>query len=188
MKDTKKEFKPFLIAGYTLEKYLDRMHAEGWAFYKYTGPGFFHFVRCTPEEVRYQTDFNPEAAEDRAQYVQMYQDCGWSHVFQGGAVYIFRKPVRDMQGDERVFCDDESRMEAMGRFFRGRLLVMVLLFVACVVPQLIMSALRPVDGWFSIAVSVALFFVVFLFLVYFVIFGAVYFQFKKRVRRGKSGL
>ena len=53
----KKQLRIFTIAeGEKEEQYLQKRHREGWKFTKVSLPGFYHFEKCTPENVTYQLD------------------------------------------------------------------------------------------------------------------------------------
>ena len=61
MKNTKTVLKLFTIPEYEKEeKFLGEMHAKGWILERITLPGFYHFIQCEPEEVKYQLDYNQE--------------------------------------------------------------------------------------------------------------------------------
>lgn len=186
MNDRKTTLKFFSIPGYKKEEqYLSEMHARGWELSHITFPGFYHFTRCTPEEVKYQLDFNQEGTAHHAQYVQMFRDCGWEYLMDYVGFSYFRKPVRDMQGDEDIFCDDESRLDLMKRIFRGRMLPLLILFFCSVLPQLFMNTLVHSVGGSAQTVIVILYFVIFwIYALIFVIYGVSYYQYEKRVRGG----
>lgn len=186
MKDRKMTFKYFTITGYQKEEqYLSNMHADGWALSYITLPGFYHFTRCTPEAVKYQIDFNQEGVAHREQYEQVFRDCGWTYIFDFVGFSYFRKPVRDMQGDESIFCDDESRFELMRRIFRGRVVSLLAIFFCTVLPQLFLNALGHTAGAASFPLSVLFFLLFILYLLIFVSFGVSYYQYEKRVRKGR---
>lgn len=190
MNDRKTTLKFFSIPGYKKEEqYLSEMHARGWELSHITFPGFYHFTRCTPEEVKYQLDFNQEGTAHHAQYVQMFRDCGWEYLMDYVGFSYFRKPVRDMQGDEDIFCDDESRLDLMKRMFRGRMLPLVVIFFCTILPQLFMNTLGYGVGGTAQTVFANLFFVLFwIYFVIFVIYGISYYQYETRVRGGGAGL
>lgn len=141
MKERMKEFKFFTIMEYEKEQeYLQMRHGEGWSLIKVTGIGMYHFGRCEPEEVVYQLDYNQEGREHKAEYVQMFADCGWEYITDFVGYSYFRKPVSQMVGDEEIFCDDASRLEMMQRVFRGRMTPVLILLFGCIVPQLFVGA------------------------------------------------
>lgn len=137
---TKKEVKFFNIVQYEQEAdYLRKMHKSGWKFVKMTGIGMYHFEECIPEDVVYQLDYNQEGLKNKEEYLQMFEDCGWEYLQDAFGYSYFRKPANEMQGEEAIFCDDESRMEMLNRVFRGRLIPLIVIFCCCLVPQLMNS-------------------------------------------------
>ena len=101
---TKKQYKYFTIFDYEKEQvYLQNMHKEGWKFVKVSGFGTYHFVECTPENVVYQLDYNQEGLANKAEYVQMFNDCGWEYIQDYAGYSYFRKPAADMNGAEEIF-------------------------------------------------------------------------------------
>lgn len=132
----KREIRFYTIMDYEKEQlYLQKRHEEGWKFVKVTGIGIYHFEKCRPEEVIYQLDYNQEGREQKEEYVQMFQDCGWEYIMDYVGYSYFRKPVREMKEDEGIFCDDNSRLEMMQRIFKGRMLPLLAIFCACLIPQ-----------------------------------------------------
>ena len=118
MKEKKTEPRIFTIAEWEKEeKYLRKRHREGWKFVNVSLPGFYHFEKCTPEDVVYQLDYNEEGLKHKDEYVQMFNDCGWEYIQDFGGYSYFRKPVSEMQEEEEIFCDDESRLDMMRRVF-----------------------------------------------------------------------
>ena len=99
MKDRKREYRVFTIADWEREQdYLRKRHGEGWKFTGLTYPGVYHFVRCQPEDVVYQLDYNEEGIKHKDEYVRMFQDCGWEYIQDYAGYSYFRKPVSQMQG------------------------------------------------------------------------------------------
>lgn len=137
---TKKEFRYFNIFQYQKEQeYLRRRHQEGWRFVKVSGLGVYHFEECTPEDVVYQLDYNQEGLEHKEEYVQMFRDCGWEYMQDYAGYSYFCKPAARMDGEEEIFCDDQSRLEMMERVYKGRLMPVMVLFCAVLLPQFIMN-------------------------------------------------
>ena len=85
MKNTKTEFRYFTIADWKEEEaYLRRRHQEGWRFEKVTFPGIYRFIRCAPEDVIYQLDYNPEGLADRGAYLQLFSQAGFRNAGHRG--------------------------------------------------------------------------------------------------------
>ena len=137
MKEKKTELRIFTIAEWEKEeRYLRKRHQEGWRFTKVSLPGFYHFEKCTSEDVIYQLDYNEEGLQHKDEYVQMFKDCGWEYLQDFGGYSYFRKPVAEMQGEEEIFCDDESRLDMMRRVFTGRYLSILIILMLLILPNL----------------------------------------------------
>ncbi|MBQ8258055.1 MAG: DUF2812 domain-containing protein [Clostridia bacterium] len=143
MKNTnycKKLFRYFSIFEYEKEeKYLREMHKSGWRFLKVTGLGVYHFEKCTPADVIYQLDYNQDSKEHKDEYLQMFSDCGWEHIQEYAGYSYFRKPAAEMNGDEEIFCDNESKLQMMERVLKGRMLPLLIIFFCCLVPQFVIN-------------------------------------------------
>ena len=136
----KKEWKYFSIFNHEKEQeYLQEQHRKGWKFVKVTGIGTYHFVECQPEEVVYQLDFNQEGSEHKEEYIRMFADCGWEYIQEYAGYSYFRKAVTDVDVEESIFCDDDSRLAMLERVYKGKLLPMLVIFCACLLPQFILN-------------------------------------------------
>lgn len=181
MKDTKTEWKFFSIADWEKEEqYLRRQHQNGW---KFTGVSFlmaYHFVRCEPEDVVYQLDYNPAA--NKQEYLQIFRDCGWEYLQDYVGYSYFRKPASAMQGEETIFSDDASRLDMLRRIIKGRLLPLLPIFLLCVLPNL----LRPVNAYSGSVEYALLGMFIFLGALYsfvFVYFGWQFYKLYNRLQR-----
>ena len=181
MKDTKTEWKFFSIADWEKEEqYLRRQHQNGW---KFTGVSFlmsYHFVRCEPEDVVYQLDYNPTA--NKQEYLQIFRDCGWEYLQDYAGYSYFRKPASAMQGEEAIFSDDASRLDMLRRIIKGRLLPLLPIFLLCVLPNL----LRPVNAYSGRVEYALLAMFIFLGALYsfaFVYFGWQFYRLYSRLQR-----
>lgn len=134
---TKKEFKYFTIFNHEAEQeYLNDMHRHGWQLVKIGGIGTYHFEECEPEDVVYQLDYNLNKDNE---YFQMFKDCGWEFLFDFAQYSYFRKPKSEMQGEEEIFCDEQSRLDMMNRVIKGRMTPLLVLLCAVVLPQFILN-------------------------------------------------
>ena len=137
---SKKEFKYFTIFQYEEEqKYLSDMHKHGWKLSRIGGIGMYHFEECEPEEVVYQLDYNQEGRKNKETYIKMFEDCGWEYLFDFVDYSYFRKPKTKMNGEEEIFCDEQSRYDMMNRVYSGRMIPLLVLFCAVFVPQFILN-------------------------------------------------
>ena len=101
----------------------------------------YHFVNCTPEDVVYQLDYNSEGLKHKDEYVKMYEDCGWEYIQDYAGYSYFRKAVGEDGRAEEIFCDDESRLQMMQRVIKGRMLPLLIIFFATLLPQLLINLL-----------------------------------------------
>ena len=44
-----------------------------------------------------------------------------------------------MNGDEKIFCDESSRLAMMERVYKGRLIPLLVIFCACLLPQFVLN-------------------------------------------------
>lgn len=140
MKKTKKEFKYFTIFQYEQEQeYLSDMHKQGWKFVRIGGIGVYHFEECEPDDVVYQLDYNKEGRANKESYVGMFEDCGWEYILDFAEYSYFRKRKAEMNGEEGIFCDEQSRCDMMDRVYKGRLIPLLVLFCAVLLPQFILN-------------------------------------------------
>ena len=137
---TKKQFKWFSIFDYDKEQdYLREMSKSGWKLTKVTGLGVYHFEKSEPADVVYQLDYNKEGLEHKEEYLKMYEDCGWEYIQDYAGYSYFRKAVSSDGVAEEIFCDDESRLEMMRRVLKGRMLPLLVIFFASLLPQFIIN-------------------------------------------------
>lgn len=133
---TKKQFKWFTIFEYEKEQdYLREMHKSGWRFIKVTGLGIYCFEQCAPQDVVYQLDYNKEGQAHKDEYLKMFDDCGWEYIQDYAGYSYFRKSVAENGEAEEIFCDEESRLHMMQRVIKGRMLPLLIIFFAALLPQ-----------------------------------------------------
>lgn len=143
MKDKKVEYRYFSVFQYKDEQeYLRLRHKNGWSFAKVYFPGFYLFERCEPEDVIYQLDYNKEGRAHRAEYVQMYNDCGWEYLQDFVGYSYFRKPESEMNGDEEIFSDEASRRDFANRVLKSRIIPAAALVIGYLIFLLILSNIR----------------------------------------------
>lgn len=138
--ETKKQFKWFTIFEYEKEQdYLREMHRSGWKFVKVKGLGMYYFEKCVPQDVVYQLDYNKEGLSHKDEYLRMFDDCGWEYIQDYAGYSYFRKAVAEDGVAEEIFCDEESRFQMMQRVTKGRMLPLLVLFFAVLLPQFIIN-------------------------------------------------
>ena len=140
---TKKQFKWFTIFDYEKEQdYLREMHQSGWKFTKVTGLGIYHFESCEPQDVVYQLDYNQEGLAHKEEYLKMFADCGWEYLQDYVGYSYFRKAVTEDGSEEQIFCDEDSKLQMMQRVLKGRMLPLLVVFFACLLPQFVTNLLN----------------------------------------------
>ena len=173
--EIKKELKFFSVAKHKEEEqYLRKQHQAGWKFIKVSGLGVYHFEKCQPEDVVYQLDYNQEGSANKAEYIQMYADCGWEYLQEYVGYSYFRKPAAEMNGEEEIFSDGSSRQDMMKRVYMGRVLPLLAIFFAILLPQFISNLVR---GNYGIAIVLGA--MIMLYIVVFSYFGIRYYKMKK---------
>ena len=182
MKDRKREYRVFTIADWEREQdYLRKRHGEGWKFTGLTYPGVYHFVRCQPEDVVYQLDYNEEGIKHKDEYVRMFQDCGWEYIQDYFGYSYFRKPASEMAGDEEIFCDDESRLEMVKRIFLSRMVPLIAIFFLLVIPNLYTQSTNHSLAGYALNWAFWILFILYLFL--FLVLGRQFWKYWKKLSR-----
>ena len=140
MGNSKTVFKYFTIPQYQQEEnFLIAMNEKGWRFTNVTYPGFYHFRKCAPGQASYRLDYNQEGLRNKAEYIQMFSDCGWEYICDFVGYSYFRKEGKVGEEREEIFCDDASRLDMMKRVFKGKIIPLIFLFVMVIIPQLYMN-------------------------------------------------
>ena len=175
--NTKKEFRRFTVFNHEDEEaYLRQMHNKGWKFVKVTGFGMYHFKACQPEDVVYQLDYNKEGSAHKDEYIRMFADCGWDYLMEYAEFSYFRKPAAQMNGEETIFCDDESRLEMMNRIYKGRFLPLLTVFTPILIVQFVLNLL---NGHYGLAIMFAVIMVIYA--IAFGFFAVKYHNFKSKL-------
>ncbi len=174
--ETRKQFKYFTIFNHKKEEdYLRDMHRQGWKLVRVSGLGVYHFQRCEPEDVIYQLDYNPQSKDSRDAYLLIFSDCGWEYILDYVGYSYFRKPSSEMNGEENIFNDADSRTAMMERVYKGRLLPLLVLFCAVLLPQFV---LYLINGRYYFAALYGG--ILFLYVMMFILFALSYNKTKKR--------
>jgi len=188
IRQTKTQFRWFTIPQYKQEEeYLGAMHREGWRFTGVSFLGLYHFEQCEPENVTYRLDFNQEGIANKSEYVQMFSDCGWEYLMDYVGYSYFRKASDDTNTDEEIFCDDESRLDMMKRVFRGKIVPLLTIFFACILPQLLLNT-NGYEGKNTIQQALSYVFLA-LGIIYIILFGTFTWQFylyEKSIASGRN--
>lgn len=173
----------FTIPEYEEEQeWLRKMHNEGWSLADAWLPGIYRFKECLPEDVIYQLDYNPEGRAERSEYIQMFHDCGWEYITDMAGYSYFRKPVSEMvENEEEIFCDDASKMDMMERVYKGRMIPLLVILFAVILPQLFLQA--SMDYWINHVVFVIYILLLIVYIAVIVRFKTQYTTLKKRLNR-----
>lgn len=148
MSDRKTLVRFFTIADYEEEEiWLREQHKNGWKLVKTVVPCFYIFESCAPEDVVYRLDFKNNT-EDR-DYLQIFEDYGWEYFNSCMGWLYFRKPVSDTdtEQDSEIFSDDASRADMIEQIVKTRMLPLLVIFFACVLPNFF----RSIEGGYPIA-------------------------------------
>lgn len=164
----KKQFKWFTIFEYEKEQdYLREMHKSGWKFIKVTGLGMYHFEKCIPQDVVYQLDYNKDGLVHKDEYLKMFDDCGWEYIQDFWGYSYFRKAVSEDGVAEEIFCDEESRFQMMQRVLKGRMLPLLVIFLAVLLPQFILNLFSYHNYFVATFIGVILVMYISIFTMYF---------------------
>jgi len=183
MSGQKIKFAFFTIPEYEKEQeWLRKMHNEGWRLVDAWLPGIYRFKECLTEDVIYQLDYNPEGRAERSEYIQMFHDCGWEYITDMAGYSYFRKPVSEMgENEEEIFCDDASKMDMMERVYKGRMIPLLVILFAVILPQLFLQA--SINYWINHVVFVIYILLLIVYIVVIVRFKTQYTTLKKRLNR-----
>lgn len=141
MNGVKTEFRFFTVSDWKQEEtYLREQHKNGWEFVKVNFISLYHFRKCEPADVVYQLDYHPESITHKEAYIQMFRDCGWEYLQNYCGYSYFRKSVSEMDGEEEIFCDDDSRLDMMKRVFKQRIIPLLLIFFLLIIPQIFIQS------------------------------------------------
>lgn len=184
MGEIKRAFKYFTIPQYRQEEeYLSDMHRQGWKLKKVMIPGIYTFEKCEQANVSYRLDYNREGAKHKAEYVQMFADCGWEYLFDFVGYSYFRKVSDGTDTKDEIFCDDESRLDMMRRVFRGCVIPLIILFFCVIMPQFLMNGIGYGTGsYIQSGLAVTYFGLGFLYILLFGIFSVQFYQYEKSIR------
>lgn len=129
----KKVFKFFTVDNFEKEEtYLREMAQKGWHFKKFQGLRYF-FEKGDSQDIYYRIDYHSPADGDRDDYIQLFEDSGWSLAFAypvlDGEWMYFRKDSNS-PGITEIFTDSSSKINLF-RKIRRRWSAFVFIFLAC---------------------------------------------------------
>lgn len=147
MSKTKMMIHFFTIADFEEEEqWLRKQHSRGWKLVQTVIPCFYFFEACEPEEVIYRLDFKNHT--DDSDYRQMFEDYGWEYFNTCMGWLYFRKPLASMESEQEgeIFSDYESKSRMIEHIIKKRMLPVMAIFCACVVPQWSTAMFLPRQG------------------------------------------
>lgn len=104
--------------------------------------------------------------EDQEDYIQMFADCGWEYIQDLNGFSYFRKPKQAMNGEEEIFCDEQSKQDMIKRVYQGRVIPLIIVFIFFLL--IIRSAPAGPVTWTSlVVVSVIYIHIIFKFIIYY---------------------
>ena len=166
MSNRKTMIRFFTIADYEEEEiWLREQHKKGWKLMKTILPCFYIFESCAPEDVVYRLDYKNNT--EKGDYLQIFKDYGWEYFNRCVGWLYFRKPVSnaDTEQDSEIFSDDASRVDMVNHIIKTRMLPLLVIFFACLLPNFIRSVegSHPFADVFTVILSVLLLIYLYLF-------------------------
>jgi len=124
------------------EAYLREMALSGWHFKSVTFPGNYTFKKGEPRDDFYRLDFLVNY-KDKDNYLQLFEDAGWSHVGEYASWQYFRKTAVEDETLE-IFTDNESNESKIKKYAR------IMMFLVPFLPIYIISlnSLNKAEGLF----------------------------------------
>lgn len=193
MSKTKKKFRWFFADDFDKEEaFLRRQHKNGWKFVRFCYPGFYIFEKCKPEDVVYRLDYSNVRKEEKESYLQIFRDCEWEYLFDVNGWSYFRKAAEDVEENNEIFSDMETKIEFLSRVKRSMIPLLVIFF-CIIIPQLIVQYhnMNSVETYNSMKMAGTVFFVIYviffaLYLVLFVKFGLGIRRLKRKYLTGRE--
>lgn len=151
MAETCTRIRFFTIADFEEEEmWLRDQSREGWRLVGMTPPCIYNFERCEAEDVIYRLVYKNN--EENPEFMQMVEDYGWERAGRCLGWLYFRKPVSEMENenDGEIFSDNASRIDMVRHIARTRLLPLAVIFLCCVIPNLVRATESSVSAFFSV--------------------------------------
>lgn len=106
---------------------LRNMAAKGWLLKRFAFLGY-QLEQGTPEDVIFSIDYRDLTEEDSAEYFEIFETAGWSHVCSESGMHLFKATP----GTKPIYSDKESSVDKVSRQgkYIVRLLVFCILFMA----------------------------------------------------------
>lgn len=186
MADSKTIFKLYTIFQNDREEaYLSSMHEQGWKCRSIHLGMFYHFEKTEAKKAVYRIDYNKEGLKHKGEYIRMFADCGWKYVGDSMGFSYFVKEGDIDPEDEQIFCDDESRFDKMKRIFIGKIIPLIVYFLAFLLPMTLRYYQRfPYFPVLSVIMLVLMY-------VYLALFGITawnFYRYEKKLRYDQRGI
>lgn len=85
---------------------LSRLAAEGWILESFAFLGYY-VRRSEPQQLTYAVDYNKVSDSDRADYCDIFEASGWTHVCSEERIHIFSAPI----GTKPIYTDTDTKVE-----------------------------------------------------------------------------
>ena len=121
------------------ETWLGEMSRAGFHLQSVTLPGKYIFEAGKSKEYVYRLDFLRNK-KDYVDYLQLFEDAGWEHLFEYGGWQYFRTEATTGK-DLEIFTDNESKIAKYGR-------VMGLMFPFFPIYIILLNNLNEAEGLF----------------------------------------
>ena len=141
------------------EAWLGEMSRQGLHLSRVGAPGNYYFSPGEPRTCSYRLDYRNTHGNEREDYLQLFGDAGWEHVWETAGWHYFRKESRSGE-TEQIFTDTASKVDKY-----RRLLLFLCIMIAPVLTgltiQLKADVLQPWMTGVSIFFMVVLAFFIF---------------------------
>ncbi len=124
------------------EVWLREMAKSGLHLKRMIVPCFYVFEKGAPEDVIYRLDFtNNDEGKD---YARMLGEFGWENCGRCVGWVYWRRSADALanEAEGELFSDDQSRLDMVKKVVQTRMLPLLVIFFACVLPNLF----RALDG------------------------------------------
>lgn len=138
---THTEWKFFTIADYEEEEqWLREQSRRGLMLEKFTPPFKYEFRETEPVDMIYRLDYKNEKPDE--EYIQMAKDFGWEYVETRLGWHCYRKKASDAENanDAELFSDNASRVEMITHIVKTRLLPLICIFIAIILPNVFVNS------------------------------------------------
>ena len=143
MAETVTKIKFWTIADFREEEvWLRELSRQGLHFLRMYVPCFYVFEKGAPRDVIYRLDFTNN--DENRDYARMLSEFGWENCGRCVGWVYWRRNADELwsEAEGELFSDDESRLDMVKKVVQTRMLPLLVIFFACVLPKLF----RALDG------------------------------------------